>query len=136
MIKLLDGNSTNIAEAAYKDVSVYDVRSAVANGYVAMKQLDKSKLDKNILEQFGITLSEADSNVDVLEELITETNYNPLLILHQLKEVGDVEGIRNIKEAWEEFAKVVNSYATDEVSAKNSALVKNVLEVVNMSIIK
>ena len=131
MIKLLDGNSTNIAEAAYKDVSVYDVRSAVANGYVAMKQLDK-----NILEQFGITLSEADSNVDVLEELITETNYNPLLILHQLKEVGDVEGIRNIKEAWEEFAKVVNSYATDEVSAKNSALVKNVLEVVNMSIIK
>ena len=134
MIKLLDANSTNIAEAAYKDTNVYDIRSAVANGYIALKGLDKAKLNKAILEQFGIALSEKDETTDVVDGLIAETNYNPLLIIHHLKEAGDIEGVRNIKEAWEEFARVVNSYATEEISTKNSTLVKNVLEVVNMSI--
>ena len=132
-MKLLHGASSNISEA-YKDTNPYSVKSAIANGYIAMKQIDKSKIDKSILEQFGITLSEADVNLPIVDELITENMYNPLLVVHQLTEEGNTEGINEIKEAYEHFVAMVNKHATDEVSTKNADLVRNVIEVVNLAV--
>lgn len=137
MIKLLHGGNTNIVENAAKDVvNSYGIKSAIAEGYIISKGLDRSKLDTNVLEQFGITLSEYEENTDIVESLITENNFNPLLTIHHLQEAGDTEGINNIREAYEQFVAIVNANSTEEIAAKNAALIKNVLEVVNLAIIK
>lgn len=133
-IKLSHGENANITEHAI--TNPYSIKSAIAEGYISSKGLDRSKLDKNILEQFGITLSEYPDNTDIVESLITENNFNPLLTMHQLHEAGDTESIARIREAYEQFVEIVNSHSTDEMAEKNALLIKNVLEVVNLAILK
>lgn len=136
MIKLLHGLPTNIAENATGTVTKYDVKSALFSGMAAIKKLGPESFNTEILEQFGITLSQPVEDNNMVTKMITENNYNPLLIIHQLKESNDLEGLENISRAYDQFTEVVNSYCTDEMSDKNSKLISNVAEIMELAIKK
>lgn len=138
MTKLLHGlPDNNITESNnITEVNQYDVRSAVFSGMAAIRKLGPESFNKDILEQFGIKLSEAVEENNMVTKMITENNYNPLLIIHQLKEQNDLEGIENIRRAYDQFVEVVNSYCTDEMSQANADLIKNVAEIMEIAMKK
>lgn len=135
-IKLIHGLPKNIAESVNTDNTVRTVKTALMTGMISANNLH-GNVDRNILEQLGYKLPETivvNKELGFIEEMWAENEYNPLLIIHQLRESGDLEGIKEIQRAYDQFAEVVNSYCTEEMAAKNQKLITEVFEVLKLAI--
>lgn len=135
-IKLIHGLPKNIAESVDTDNTVRTVKTALMTGMISANNLH-GNVDRNILEQLGYKLPETivvNKELGFIEEMWAENEYNPLLIIHQLRESGDLEGIKEIQRAYDQFAEVVNSYCTEEMAAKNQKLITEVFEVLKLAI--
>lgn len=135
-IKLIHGLPKNIVESVNTDNTVRTVKTALMTGMISANNLH-GNVDRNILEQLGYKLPETivvNKELGFIEEMWAENEYNPLLIIHQLRESGDLEGIKEIQRAYDQFAEVVNSYCTEEMAAKNQKLITEVFEVLKLAI--
>lgn len=135
-IKLIHGLPKNIVESVNTCNTVRTVKTALMTGMISANNLH-GNVDRNILEQLGYKLPETivvNKELGFIEEMWAENEYNPLLIIHQLRESGDLEGIKEIQRAYDQFAEVVNSYCTEETAAKNQKLITEVFEVLKLAI--
>ena len=134
--KLIHGLPKNIAESINTDQPVRTVKTALITGMISANNLH-GNVDRNILEQLGYKLPETiavNKELGFIEEMWAENGYIPLLIIHQLREAGDTEGIKEIQRAYDQFTEVVNSYCTEEMAAKNQKLITEVFEVLKLAI--
>lgn len=121
-------NKNNIAESAVPKME-YDPVTIIVEGLLSVT--GKQVTNKDILTGFNVNLKESNHAVGVDEiqtEFLTESLYNPILTIHNLKKAGRTESIDILAEAYENFIDLVNKYGL-EMEKENQEIIESAVRI-------